>query len=509
VIARLSSVDVIGIDPFGVEVEVSIHGGKPDIVIVGLPDKAVRESGDRVHSAIIQSGFPFPTGRIIVNLAPASENKRGPAFDLAIAAGILIVGRQISVNRTGFFFAGEIALDGTVRPITGAISAAQEAKRTGAPGIVLPMANAQEAAIVSDGFVYGVNTLRETADFIMGRIELKPAVFDRKRLDEELTAIGPDFADVRGQELAKRALIVSAAGGHNIMMVGPPGSGKSMLSQRLPSILPPLTFDEAIETSRIYSAAGMLDSEHPLVVRRPFRAPHHTISDVGLVGGGKTPSPGEISLAHNGVLFMDEFPEFSGPAREALRQPLESGEIVITRAAYSVRLPARCMLVAAMNPCPCGYYTDTRRRCKCTSMQIQKYISKLSGPLLDRIDMHIEVPSVDYDQLHSRAKGLSSSQMRNDVMRARAVQEKRFSGTPTVFNARMTEKEMRTYCCLDSDGDALLKSAMKELGLSARAYSRVLKLGRTIADLAGHDTIQAEDVAEAVQYRSLDRLGLL
>lgn len=511
-VGKLKSADVVGIDPIGVIVEVTVQAGLPDVVIVGLPDKAVKESRDRVKSAIIQSGFDWPARggrRLVVNLAPAGVAKRGAVFDLPIALGALIVSGQLpSEAADGYFAIGELALDGAARPATGVLSAAMLAAEEKARGILVPRGNEQEAAVACPDGAYGVPDLATAVAFLQGRQPLEPAHVDVRKMLAAGHETLEDFADVRGQEHAKRALAVAAAGAHNVLMVGPPGAGKSMLARRLPSILPALSFEEAVEATRIHSAAGALAAGIGLLPRRPFRSPHHTVSDAGLVGGGAVAMPGEISLAHNGVLFLDEFPEFDRRLREAMRQPMEDGAITVSRAAYTVTFPARFMLVAAMNPCPCGYYGDSRRRCRCTSTQIEKYLSRLSGPLLDRVDIHVEVPAVEHDELRSRRSGTGSAALSELVIRARRQQEARFEGRRHRFNAHMSQPELERHCRLDAAPEQLLRRALNELGLSARGTVRVLKVARTIADMAGHAEIASEDIAEAIQYRLLDRLGL-
>lgn len=516
-IGQVRSADILGIEAVGVTVEVALEAAKPGISIVGLPDKAVSESGDRVKSAVIQSGFRWPARqarRLVVNLAPAGVAKRGAVFDLPIALGILAASGQIPQDKLeGWFCLGELALDGTLRPVTGVLSAAVLAVEEGARGMVVPLENAEEAAVACSGCTYGFSHLEEVVRFFMEEGRVSPVEVDAESLLEHADETLEDFAEVRGQENAKRAIAVACAGGHNLLMVGPPGAGKSMLARRIPSVLPPLSLEEAIETTRVHSAGGLLPSGQGLVGRRPFRSPHHTVSDAGLIGGGAVASPGEISVAHNGVLFLDEFPEFDRRLREAMRQPMEDGEVTVSRAAYTVTFPARFMLVAAMNPCPCGYYGDSRRRCRCTSTRIEKYLSRISGPLLDRLDIQIEVPAVEYGDLRRAASGTHSEEMRRLVLEARKAQEKRFSaaagGDGSVhFNAAMGEDDLDRFCRLDDAGEDLLRRAITELGLSARATSRVLKVARTVADMAGLGEIEVQCLAEAIQYRALDRLGL-
>jgi len=510
VLARVRSAAVLGIDAYLVDVETDITNGLPTFVTVGLPQGAVKEGRERVYAALANTGYKFPLKRITVNLAPADIRKEGSAFDLPIAVGILAATEQIGGDRIGgVVVLGELGLEGAIRPVRGALPVALAARAAGAQALVLPRENLAEAGVVSGVDVLGAASLAELADFLDGKAELPRAAVDVARLFDERAKDDVDFAEVKGQGHAKRALEVAAAGGHNILMVGPPGSGKTMLARRLPTILPRMSLDEALETTKIHSVAGVLPLGESLVARRPFRAPHHTISDAGLIGGGSYPRPGEVSLAHGGVLFLDELPEFRKNVLEVLRQPMEDGCVTISRASMSLSYPARFMLAAAMNPCPCGYCGDPRRACSCGPVGVQRYLARVSGPLLDRIDIHLEVPAVQYRALADQGGGEPSAAIRQRVDRARVLQRERFAQRPGVYaNAHMAPRDIRAFCRVSDGAEALLKTALTRLGLSARAYHRILKIARTIADLDGAADLQPKHVSEAIQYRSLDRRGV-
>lgn len=508
-LTRVYSAALVGVDATEVQIEVNEGAGHPKTLIVGLPDAAVKESRDRVMTALANSALRIPKGRTTINLAPADLRKEGPSFDLPIALGVAALAFKDFFPADAFekcLIAGELALNGEVRSIKGALPLALEARNQGRKAVLLPLENAGQAAVIEGVYIYGIRHLSEAVALLKGEGNVKPVKLDRASFWESHRSYPIDFSDVKGQHHVRRSLEVAVSGGHNVIMVGPPGTGKSMMAKRMVTIMPSMTEEEAIETTKIHSVAGLLTQDHGFVATRPFRSPHHTISDAGLLGGSSNPSPGEVSLSHHGILFLDELPEFRRSTLEVLRQPLEDGEVTISRASGSLTFPSRFTLVAAMNPCPCGYLGSPVRECHCSPGNIEKYRSRISGPLLDRIDLQVEVPAVDYQHLRNRNEGESSATIRERVCRARAIQRERFRGHAGIHtNADMTAKLTMKYCRLDAKSDLLLEQAMHDLNFSARAHDRILKVARTLADLAGETSILEAHVMEAIQYRSLDR----